>query len=297
MKPRALGLGTVLFVAAAIGRGQSAGAPASPDGAPPEVTPQATSTAASDETALTPRERELLERIETLERRLARSSRDSSPARRPSACRRATPPPAPPVVARCRRSRRDGSGRARNAGETRAVRLRGLHLADRETAARRNFRSTRRSSRARSASTPPTPTRSTTRRTTRSAARPRSSATTRSSSRELGIGGDFHCKNVRARLLTQFGMYSQTHAAQRREPGARPVEPRQRLPLHLRGLRRVPLRHAERHQHRRRASSCPTSASSATTSSTTGRISRRTSRRTRPGSSTACASRSSRATS
>ena len=25
---------------------------------------------------------------------------------------------------------------------------------------------------------------------------------------QLGIGGDFHCGNVRGRLMTQFGMYS-----------------------------------------------------------------------------------------
>jgi hypothetical protein len=27
---------------------------------------------------------------------------------------------------------------------------------------------------------------------------------------QLGVGGDFHYDNVRARLMTQFGMYSQT---------------------------------------------------------------------------------------
>src|SRR5437773_8874318 len=27
---------------------------------------------------------------------------------------------------------------------------------------------------------------------------------------QLGVGGDFHCDNVRARLMTQFGLYSQT---------------------------------------------------------------------------------------
>ena len=30
---------------------------------------------------------------------------------------------------------------------------------------------------------------------------------------QLGVGGDFHWDNVQARLMTQFGMYSQTHAA------------------------------------------------------------------------------------
>ena len=31
---------------------------------------------------------------------------------------------------------------------------------------------------------------------------------------QLGVGGDFHFDNVRARLMTQFGMYSDDHAAQ-----------------------------------------------------------------------------------
>jgi len=31
---------------------------------------------------------------------------------------------------------------------------------------------------------------------------------------QLGIGGDFHYSNTRGRLLTQFGMYSQTTTAQ-----------------------------------------------------------------------------------
>ena len=60
------------------------------------------------------------------------------------------------------------------------------------------------------------------------------------------------CDHVRGRLMTQFGMYSTHDAAQRREPVARPVESRQRLPLHLRGVRRLPLRPWQRHQRRRR---------------------------------------------
>ena len=81
-------------------------------------------------------------------------------------------------------------------------------------------------------------------------------------------------------------------AAQRREPGARPVAARQRVPLHLRGVRRLSLRRDRTASTSRPASSCRTSACGATTTSTTGRTSRRTSRRTRRGSSTACASRS-----
>ena len=45
--------------------------------------------------------------------------------------------------------------------------------------------------------------------------------------------------------MTQFGMYSHDDAAQRRQPGARPVETRQRLPLCLGGLRRLPLQRAD----------------------------------------------------
>ena len=56
---------------------------------------------------------------------------------------------------------------------------------------------------------------------------------------QLGVGGDFHYDNVQVRLMTQFGMYSTDHAAQRCQPGARPVEPGRRLSLCLRGLRRL----------------------------------------------------------
>ena len=31
---------------------------------------------------------------------------------------------------------------------------------------------------------------------------------------QLGVGGDFHYDNVRARLMTQFGMYSADHTAE-----------------------------------------------------------------------------------
>ena len=47
-------------------------------------------------------------------------------------------------------------------------------------------------------------------RTTPSADRARSSVTTKSQVTQLGIGGDFHYDNARGRLMTQFGMYSQT---------------------------------------------------------------------------------------
>ena len=43
---------------------------------------------------------------------------------------------------------------------------------------------------------------------------------------QLGVGGDFHYDNVRARLMTQFGLYSETTARNDASPGARPVEPR-----------------------------------------------------------------------
>ena len=48
--------------------------------------------------------------------------------------------------------------------------------------------------------------------------------------------------------MTQFGMYSQTTPRNDASPGARPVEPRRRLPLHLRSVRRLSLRQDERHQ-------------------------------------------------
>ena len=32
---------------------------------------------------------------------------------------------------------------------------------------------------------------------------------------QLGVGGDFHWENVRARLMTQFGMYSRDDTAER----------------------------------------------------------------------------------
>jgi hypothetical protein len=50
----------------------------------------------------------------------------------------------------------------------------------------------------------------------------------------LGVGGDLHWKNVRGRLMTQFGLYSQT-TPERREHGPRTVAARRCLPLHLGG--------------------------------------------------------------
>jgi len=43
---------------------------------------------------------------------------------------------------------------------------------------------------------------------------------------QLGVGGDFHYDNVRARLMTQFGLYSQTTPRNDASPFARAMEPR-----------------------------------------------------------------------
>ena len=114
---------------------------------------------------------------------------------------------------------------------------------------------------------------------------------------QLGIGGDFHYKGVRARLMTQFGMLLDGNAAQRREPARGQWNLADAYRVRLRGLRRLSPRRACTASTSTPASSCRTSGCAATTTSTTGPISRRTSRRTRRGSSTACACRSSRPTS
>jgi len=41
---------------------------------------------------------------------------------------------------------------------------------------------------------------------------------------QLGVGGDFHYDNVRARLMTQFGLYSQTTPRNDASPARRPME-------------------------------------------------------------------------
>jgi hypothetical protein len=51
---------------------------------------------------------------------------------------------------------------------------------------------------------------------------------------QLGVGGDFHYDNVRARLMTQFGLYSETT----------PVEPRRRISVCLGGIRWLPFQRA-----------------------------------------------------
>ncbi len=47
-------------------------------------------------------------------------------------------------------------------------------------------------------------------RTTRLSARPKSSGQNEFQVTQLGVGGDFHWDNVMGRIMTQFGMYSQT---------------------------------------------------------------------------------------
>ena len=89
-------------------------------------------------------------------------------------------------------------------------------------------------------------------------------------------------ENVRARLMTQFGMYSHDDAAQRRQPrraaSGISTTPTGTSPRRTAATTSTPCTASTSTP----ASSCRTSASSATTTSTTGRISRRTSRRTRP---------------
>jgi Putative beta-barrel porin-2, OmpL-like. bbp2 len=43
---------------------------------------------------------------------------------------------------------------------------------------------------------------------------------------QLGVGGDFHYDNVRARLMTQFGLYSQTTPRNDASPARWTVESR-----------------------------------------------------------------------
>src|ERR1700682_6313944 len=46
---------------------------------------------------------------------------------------------------------------------------------------------------------------------------------------QLGVGGNFHWQNVRGRLMTRLGLYSQTTPRDDARPGGRPME----LPLKL----------------------------------------------------------------
>ena len=69
---------------------------------------------------------------------------------------------------------------------------------------------------------------------------------------DLAFGGDFNWNNVRGRLLTQFGMYSQTQPRNDASPRPWPVQPRQCLPLPRGGVWRLSHRQVERRQRRRR---------------------------------------------
>ena len=108
---------------------------------------------------------------------------------------------------------------------------------------------------------------------------------------QLGIGGDFHYDNVRARFMTQLGIYSVTTPRNDPSVGHGQWDLARCLPLPFRSLWWVSLRCAEWRQRRCRDLSCPTSDYSATTTSTTGLINRRTYPRTRHGFSRASASR------
>ena len=57
------------------------------------------------------------------------------------------------------------------------------------------------------------------RRTTRWVGRAKSSAHREVQVEQLGVGGDFHYDNVRARIMTQFGMYSATTPRNDASPG------------------------------------------------------------------------------
>ena len=69
---------------------------------------------------------------------------------------------------------------------------------------------------------------------------------------QLGIGGDFHCGDVRGRLMTQFGMYSTMTPRNDASPARGQWQLDNAYRYHLRGVRRPPLERAERHQPRRR---------------------------------------------
>src|SRR6266480_4365500 len=107
---------------------------------------------------------------------------------------------------------------------------------------------------------------------------------------QLGVGGDFHYDNVRARLMTQFGSYSQTTPRN----DASPSRGQWNLDNAYRYLRRHTVATTSMHCMESMStpeSSCRISDCSATTNSTTGRISRRMFHRTRRGFSMAYAFR------
>ena len=57
---------------------------------------------------------------------------------------------------------------------------------------------------------------------------------------QLGIGGDFHYDNVRARFMTQFGMYSTTTPRNDPSSGEGAMGPERCLPLRIGSLWRIP---------------------------------------------------------
>ena len=65
---------------------------------------------------------------------------------------------------------------------------------------------------------------------------------------QLGIGGDFHLDNVRARFMTQFGAYSTATIRNDPSPVKGPVESGRRKPLPGGSLRRVPPQRIARDQ-------------------------------------------------
>ena len=105
---------------------------------------------------------------------------------------------------------------------------------------------------------------------------------------QLGVGGDFHYDNVRARLMTQFGLYSPTTPARRAASGIS-TTPIGTFPKPT-GATTSTCCTASMSTP---VSSCPTSASSATTISTIGPTNLPTSLPTRRGSLTVSACRSS----
>ena len=104
---------------------------------------------------------------------------------------------------------------------------------------------------------------------------------------QLGVGGDFHYDNVRARLMTQFGLYSQTTLRN----NASPARGQWNLDNAYRYISEA---YGGYHFNALHGINVDAGifmsyvASSATTNSTTGRISRRMFHRTHRGSSTVC---------
>ena len=110
---------------------------------------------------------------------------------------------------------------------------------------------------------------------------------------QLGVGGDFHLDNVRGAADDAVRYVLADHAAQRRQParGQWNLDNAYRYISEAYGGYHFDALHGD--QRRRRHLHVRTSGSSATTSSTTGRISPPTCLRTLRGSSTACVFRSS----